>query len=124
MISIHPEFVEKIFKGYKQFEYRKTYINANVFFIYETAPVSAVVGFFNASCTKASPDYVWKYTGAWGGIGRDEFFKYFEGKKKAFCYNIYGFVKFAKPVPLEYFGLKRAPQSFCYLENIIKGDHQ
>lgn len=120
IISIKPEYVEKIFSGEKQFEYRKNYINASRFIIYETAPISAVVGMFNASVTKATPDSIWRYTSHSAGISKEAFFEYFNGEKKAFAYRICSIFKFPKPIPLEYFGLKRPPQSFCYL----KGEKQ
>jgi predicted transcriptional regulator len=116
IISVKPEYVEKIFSGEKQFEYRKNYINASLFIIYATAPTSAVVGMINASVTKATPDYIWRYTNHVAGISKEAFFEYFNGKEKAFAYHICGIVKFPKPIPLEYFGLKRPPQSFCYLK--------
>lgn len=116
IISIKSEYVEKIFSGEKKFEYRKNYINASRFIIYETAPTSAVVGMFNASVTKETPDYIWQYTKLAAGISKEAFFEYFNGKKKAFAYHLYDIIKFPKPIPLEYFGLKRPPQSFYYLK--------
>ena len=46
LISIKPEYVEKIFNGEKKWEYRRKTPNTDVkkMVIYATAPVSAVVG--------------------------------------------------------------------------------
>lgn len=50
LLSIKPEFVEKIFSGEKRFEYRKSIFkqqNIDTIVIYSTMPVGMIVGEFN-----------------------------------------------------------------------------
>ena len=48
ILSIKPEFVEKIFSGEKQYEYRKILFKQKVdtIYIYASRPVSKIVGEF------------------------------------------------------------------------------
>ena len=49
LLSIKPEFVEKIFSGEKRFEYRKSIFkqqNIDTIVIYSTMPVGMIVGEF------------------------------------------------------------------------------
>ena len=48
ILSIKPEFVEKIFSGEKQYEYRKILFKQKVdtVYIYASRPISKIVGEF------------------------------------------------------------------------------
>ena len=48
ILSIKPEFVEKIFSGEKQYEYRKVLFKQKVdtVYIYASRPISKIVGEF------------------------------------------------------------------------------
>lgn len=118
IISIRPEYVEKIFSGEKKWEFRKTRIDAERFLIYETAPISKVVGEFTVRWVgEGTPEAIYAETCLDGaGIDYDKFFEYFNGKKQAFAYEITQLKEYEFAVPLTHFGIKRPPQNFCYLE--------
>ena len=65
ILSIKPEFVEKIFSGEKQYEYRKILFKQKVdtVYIYASRPICKIVGEFKIDeilCDK--PENIWKLT--------------------------------------------------------------
>ena len=119
LISIHPEFVEKIFSGKKLVEFRKRISsNINFFLIYATAPVSCVVGYFEASkFHNGKPEYLWRKFSKVAGIDKRRFLQYFADKKVGIAIEIKHPIKFLKPLPLkDVMGEIRPPQSFLYID--------
>lgn len=119
LLSIKPEFAEKIFSGEKSFEFRKIIFTRKVssIVLYVTAPVGKIVGEFKVlGILEDSPVSLWKSTREQAGISREFFFAYFKGRKKAFAIEIGNPQRYEKaidPYRLE----KRfvPPQSFRYL---------
>ena len=66
LLSIKPEFVERIFDGSKKYEYRKMLFkrnDINVVVIYASAPVKRVVGEFRIKdIFSESVDVLWERT--------------------------------------------------------------
>lgn len=118
IISIKPEYVDKIFSGEKKWEFRKCRITADKFLIYETAPISKIVGEFTPRWVgEGTPEAIYAETCLDGaGIDYDKFFEYFKGSKRAFAYEITNLKEYELAVPLAHYGIKRPPQSFCYLK--------
>lgn len=85
LISIHPEYAEKIFAGEKKFEFRRRWTNRSVgtLFIYATAPVQRIVGFAKiARVTRGTPTQLWRLTQQVnGGISKSKLFAYFGSSK-------------------------------------------
>ena len=118
LLSINPEFVERILNGTKLFEYRKFRCREDVdkIIIYATAPQKQVVA-------EAEIEYiiedavlnVWHQTKQHSGITYSFFRKYYKGKKKAVAYRLKNVVLYDKPLSLEDIGVSCAPQSYCYL---------
>ncbi len=120
LISIKPEFVDKIFSGQKQFEFRKVRCAADVneIIIYSTNPVKMVVGRADVvDIITDVPDIVWDKTHDHAGISRDFFDSYFAGRNTATAYKLANVRKYAIPKPLSEFGITVAPQSFVYLHD-------
>ncbi|MBQ8465511.1 MAG: ASCH domain-containing protein [Alphaproteobacteria bacterium] len=122
ILSIKPEFVEKIFSGEKRFEYRKSIFkqrDIDTIIIYSTMPVGMIVGEFKFKTIHAdSPKMIWKETKKYSGITKDFFYDYFKNKETAFAIEIEKVHKYKKPLnPYTIFTNFTAPQSFCYLEN-------
>ncbi len=118
LLSINPEYVEKIFSGAKKYEFRKTLckrpIDGIVF--YCTYPVMKVVG--EASIIKVivdEPDKVWKTVKNAAGINKQLFDKYYQGREKAVAYQLGYIDQFIPPRELNEFGIYHAPQSFVYI---------
>lgn len=121
LISIKPEFVEKILKGDKQYEYRKAHFrqtDIHHMFIYATKPVGKVVAVCEVGTVLSlSPDKLWLQTQRHSGITQQFFDAYFKGHTVAQALQITKVTALTPPKDLSYFGLKRAPQSFVYLQH-------
>ena len=118
LISIKPEYVERIFNGTKKYEYRKYLANKCVdkMIIYCTAPVKAVVGEATIEDTISdTPEKLWEQTKDFAGISKEKYFEYFSGKEKANCYVLGDCVKYDQPKKLEDFGINVAPQAWLYV---------
>ena len=83
LLSIKPEFVERIFDGVKKFEFRKVVANKSIdaIVIYATAPVMRVVGCVQVrGIIGDRPDGLWQKTKNVAGITREFFDSYFAEK--------------------------------------------
>lgn len=121
LLSIKPEFVEKIFSGEKRYEYRKAiFKNSNIesILIYSTMPVGMIVGEFKfKSIYKNTPQIIWKRTKKYSGVSEDFFFSYFNNKAEACAIEIEEVYQYDTPInPHTILPNFTAPQSFCYLE--------
>jgi predicted transcriptional regulator len=121
LMSIHPEFANRIIGGQKLVEFRRRAASRPVthILIYATSPVSAVIGVAQVErLERASPRALWDIFGAVGGIGRGDFFRYFSGVEEGFAYVLEKTWSCAVPVPLGRQGLPRsAPQAFQYVHS-------
>ena len=92
LLSIKPEFAERIFDGTKRYEFRKAvYTNRAVrtIVVYVTRPVGRIVGEFDVEgITEATPDCLWATTQVHAGITREFFDAYFSGRDRAFAIRI------------------------------------
>ena len=89
IFAIKPKYVEKIFSGEKRFEFRSTVCKQqiNKMVIYETSPVSKIVGEVSVSkVLKDTPENIWLKTKEYAGIDYDSFMNYFRDRKFAFAY--------------------------------------
>lgn len=119
LLSIKPEYVEKIFAGTKEYEFRKVKCKEHVdkIIIYSTTPVMKVVGEAMVEhLLTDSPDVIWEQTKQKAGIDSNLFNKYYFGKKRAFAYKLCNVMKYSIPKELSSYGIKQAPQSFIYLK--------
>ncbi|MEJ7623784.1 MAG: ASCH domain-containing protein [Pyrinomonadaceae bacterium] len=81
LLSIQPIYAEKIFKGLKTVELRKSFpkmSEGQSVIIYVSTPVKAIVGGFNVSkIVTAPPDEIWKIAGDQACVSRDFFDEYY-----------------------------------------------
>jgi len=119
LLSIKPEFAEKIFSGEKRFEYRKVRFKQNVstVVLYATNPVGLLVGEFDIEgFLEGTPSSLWEHTKDHSGISREFFRTYFAGRKKAVAIKIGASRKYARAKsPQRGITKFTPPQSFCYL---------
>lgn len=118
LISINPEYVEKIFAGTKKFEFRKRISNRSIdrIVIYSTAPIMKVVGEVQiVDRISSSPTELWERTKKFAGISRDKYRKYFKGCKVANAYQLGRVIEYNPPKELQEFNISSPPQSFMYL---------
>lgn len=119
LLSIKPEFAEKIFDGTKKYEFRKSiFKNANVkkVVVYASSPVQKVIGEFAiADILNDDVDAIWEETHSDSGITHDFYMSYFSHKEKAYAIKIGKTKRYPQGRDLSDYNIKSAPQSFAYL---------
>lgn len=119
LLSIKPEFANKIFDGTKKYEFRRSlFKNKDVkkVIVYASAPISRVIGEFEIEdvIQKKLGD-LWDDTKDHSGITEDFYLSYFQGKEEGYAIKVKKPVKYKEDFCIqEKFG-KRAPQSFVYI---------
>ena len=120
MMSIKPRFAEAILRGEKTMEFRRTRPGLEPgtrVLIYASAPVKAVVGWFEVGqIHDLSPERLWGHAAACGGVTRDEFDAYFAGCELAFGIELARTGRIEPTSP----GI-RPPQSWQYLREALHG---
>ncbi|MDD2624855.1 MAG: ASCH domain-containing protein [Candidatus Riflebacteria bacterium] len=119
LLSIKPEYVEKILDGTKKFEYRKRLAKAksSTILIYSTSPVMKVVGKAEITGTVSdNPSALWEKTKDNAGITKRKYGEYFQGCKSAYAYKLGQIEVFDVPKSLSDFNISLAPQSFTYVD--------
>lgn len=120
LLSIKPEFAEKIFSGEKKYEFRKTvFKNQGIrrIVVYASAPISRVIGEFEIGeiLTDEIPS-LWKTTKAFSGITKKYFLKYFSGLERGHAIEVKKVTRYSRPIVLKTrYGIK-PPQSFAYVK--------
>lgn len=119
LLSIKPEFANKIFDGSKKFEFRRSiFRNKDVksVVVYASAPVSKVIGEFDIEKVHNKElNQLWKETKDFSGISREYYDLYFTGKEEGFAIQVKNPKLYNKPKNLkEEYGMV-PPQSFAYL---------
>lgn len=119
LLSIKPEYVEKIFAGIKKYEFRKSLFrrsDVKYVVIYASAPVKRVVGEFEIDDILSDDvDVVWDKTKKYSGITKAFYKSYFQNKKTANAIQIGRIKKYENSKSLSDYNILQAPQSFCYI---------
>ena len=119
LLSIKPEFADKIFSGEKKFEFRRAIFkdrSVKTVLVYASAPIQKVIGEFEIEDIICEDiETLWKTTQFHAGITYDYFVTYFEGKKQGFAIKIKSRKKFknARCIKKDY--NLAPPQSFAYV---------
>lgn len=119
LLSIKPEYTNRILEGSKKFEFRRSIAKRKVdrILIYSTAPEMKVVAMVEVlGVEQDSPKNLWQKTHANAGISRPKFMDYFANRSVAYAYKLGTLHKFDKPKTLAEYGITAAPQSFVYVE--------
>jgi predicted transcriptional regulator len=122
LLSIKPEYVERIFSGEKTVELRRVVpkslsINSELI-IYSTSPEKCIVGKARLKkITRLPVTRLWDEIKNCAGIERKAFFSYFEGKSHGYALFLTKVKQFSHAFPLS--GLRESlnftpPQSFMY----------
>jgi len=119
LLSIKPEFADKIFDGSKKFEYRRTIFSKthiNTVIVYASSPVQKVIGEFEINQVLFDDiDSLWSRTWEFAGIDKDYFFKYFSDRAKGYAIEIKKVRKYKNPLHLQERFRIQPPQSFAYI---------
>lgn len=123
LLSIKPEFAEKIFNGTKKFEFRKSLFkrrDIQTVIVYASFPIQKIIGEFQIE--EVLNDYVekiWEKTHQHSGISKEFYQKYFRHKEKAYAIKVGKVKKYRKQKTLKDFKLDFAPQSFVYINKSL-----
>lgn len=119
LLSIKPEYVEKIFNGSKKYEIRKNIFkrkNIKKIIIYSSSPISKIVGEFEIEDIITDDlENIWNIIKNDSGVSIDFFYQYFEDKNKAYAIKIGKIKKYRKPKKLAELNINYAPQSYVYI---------
>ena len=118
VLSINPEYVDKILSGKKLYEFRKTKCKLRVdkIYIYSTSPIMKVVAEAEVEdILEGTPQEIWELTKPYSGINKAFFDKYYKNRLKAFAYKLQNITEYEKPFDLSEIGIENAPQSFQYV---------
>lgn len=128
VLSIRPQYSEKIISGIKTVELRRRFpVSApqgTVAYIYSTSPIRAMVGVAQIKDVLKLPiAEIWHRFSDMAFIKKEEFDKYFEGIDYGFALLFERAKPFSEPMPLEMlrkqFGFE-PPQSFLYAKHDLR----
>ena len=118
VLSIKPEFANKIFDGTKRFEFRKAIFKNDkikTVIVYSSSPVQQVIGEFEIKrIINHDIDTLWGLTQEESGITEAYFYKYFADRLQGFAIEIKKVKKYKTPKCLRADFNLFPPQSFAY----------
>jgi predicted transcriptional regulator len=119
VLSIKPEFAEKIFEGTKKYEFRRSiFKNPKVkkVIVYASSPVQKIIGEFEIDYIISHDlNTLWNTTKEYSGISEDYFFEYFGNKEQGFAIKIKNTKRYRTPKCIKQDYNLVPPQSFSYL---------
>lgn len=119
LLSIKPQYADKIFDGTKKFEFRRSiFKNPNIkkVIVYSSSPVQKVIGEFEIDVILISDlESLWKKTHKYSGITKEYFFSYFVDKEHGYAIKIKNTKKYKKPLCIKNDFNVIPPQSFLYI---------
>lgn len=118
LLSINPEYVEKILNGEKKYEFRTRIAKRKVdsILIYCTSPVKKVLAEVSVkSVLMETPEDLWSLTNEFSGVDKNFYDEYFSERDLAYAYELDVITRFDSPRSLSDFGCIVAPQSFVYI---------
>ena len=119
LLSIKPEFADKIFGGTKKYEFRRSIFKkkeVKTIVVYASSPVQKIIGEFEIeTIIKEELNRLWELTKDLSGISEDYFFEYFRNKEAGFAIKIKRTKKYNTPLSIKEDFNATPPQSFMYL---------
>ncbi|MDP2845756.1 MAG: ASCH domain-containing protein [Candidatus Methanoperedens sp.] len=120
LLSVKPKYAEKIVKGKKKYEFRRSIFKRNDIervYIYSSSPVSKIIASFKIEKILVdSPEKIWKLCQKYAGISKKDFFVYFTNSDVAFAIKIGDIDSFKEAIdPYHIIEDFKAPQSFSYV---------
>lgn len=129
VMSIKPEWCDKIFSGEKCFEVRKT-VPRNMptkVYVYKSGSGNVVGEFIALYAFKYYAKHIkvitdpqsWSYILEGTCLTKNQFLDYIGDSKCYYVIQIRYAILYKAQIPLSEFGLKRPPQSWCYTKDTI-----
>lgn len=119
LMSIKPQYANKIFSGEKLYELRRVVFKQPVtrIVVYSSSPVMKIIGEIEIDkIISDTPENIFNQFKDLICITNKDYFKYFEGSDIAYAIKIKNTYKYPIFKELSDFGIKRAPQSYIYLK--------
>ncbi|MCA1458839.1 hypothetical protein I6F35_37820 [Bradyrhizobium sp. BRP22] len=125
LLSIKPEYADRIFEGSMKYEFRKSVFrktSIRTVVVYVTSPVGKIVGEFDVDeVVHDEPARLWRRTRKFAGISEEYFSRYFSGRTTAFALAIGAVRKYDTPVvPRKVIKNFVAPQSYVYVDDFFR----
>ena len=120
LMSIKPEYVDKIFSGEKKYEYRKRLCKEKIdtIIVYSSSPIQKVVGELKIKqVLYDKKNVIWNKTNKYGGITKIKYDNYYENCGYVVAYEIEKAILYEKQKDLKDFNVRTAPQSYVYITN-------
>ena len=120
LMSIKPEYVDKIFSGEKKYEYRKRLCKEKIdtIIVYSSSPIQKIVGELKIKqVLYDKKNVIWNKTYKHGGITKIKYDKYYENCGYVVAYEIEKAILYDKQKDLKDFNVRMAPQSYVYITN-------
>lgn len=119
LMSIKPQFANKIFDGSKKYEFRKSIFknpDIKTIVVYASSPVKQVIGEFEIERVLIEePLVLWQKTKKHSGISEDFFFEYFFNREIAYAIKIKKTRKYRTPFCIKERYKITPPQSYMYI---------
>lgn len=119
LLSIKPEYAEKILVGEKKYEFRRTVFKnpmIKTVVIYASSPVKKVIGEFEIDyILSLDIGELWHKTMRYSGIDKEFYDSYFYGKEIGHAIRVKKAIRYYKYLELGDYDVKYAPQSFIYI---------
>jgi predicted transcriptional regulator len=119
ILSIKPEYANKIFEGTKRYEFRRAiFKNPDVkkVVVYSSSPVQKIIGEFEIErIISYELETLWNKTKKYSGVSEDFFFQYFGDKESGFAIKIKNTKLYKTPKCIREDYNLFPPQSFLYL---------
>ncbi|MBU8893117.1 MAG: ASCH domain-containing protein [Bacteroidales bacterium] len=123
LLSIKPEYAEKIFNGTKKYEFRRSVFknqNVKTVVVYASSPVQRVIGEFEIEkILNYELRQLWDKIKEYSGISENFFFEYFINKEKGYAIKIKQTKRYDKSLSIKDDFNATPPQSFMYLEECL-----
>lgn len=126
LLSVKPEFANRILDGTKKYEYRKRVFSKPVerIFVYSSSPTQRIVGeieLVQVHC--AAPSSIWRRTRLHSGISRRYFLEYFSGRDVGYAIEVGAVHPYSRPVdPFTVLVGFVPPQSYMYVCDADAGE--
>ena len=119
LLSIKPEFANKIFDGTKKYEFRRSIFKNGAIkkiVVYASSPVQKIIGEFEIDgILSADPVALWSQTKDHSGIPEKYFFEYFGDRACGYAIKIKNPILYKIPKYIRQDFNLHPPQSFLYL---------
>jgi len=118
LLSIKPEYGNKIISGKKKYEFREFHCREGIDTIvnYATAPMKKVIGEVALlDIIEGDVEYVWHETRGFGGILKRDCKAYYKEREVSIAHQLGEVIVYDEPMGLKDLGLNYVPQSYAYI---------